>query len=76
MTAQFANDRLILLVYAVPGHEKKKAAAALKEAYGAPLFETSEASIWSQGNATLSVVVGKADEHAAGEPLVTFTMQG
>jgi hypothetical protein len=77
LTAEFADDHLVLLVYAVGGSDKKGAAAELKKRYGAPAIDTSEATIWTGAKArTLSVIVGKASEGSEGKSLITFMIQG
>jgi hypothetical protein len=75
LTAQFVDDHLVLLVYAVGGSDKRDASAELKKKYGAPAIDTSEATIW-MGKRTLSVVVGKASEGSEGKSLITFMIQG
>jgi hypothetical protein len=75
LTAHCVNDRLILLIYAVGGSDKKDASAELKKKYGAPAIDTSEATIW-MGKGALSVVVGKATEGSEGKSLITFMIQG
>jgi hypothetical protein len=75
LTAQFVNDHLVLLIYAVAGSDKRDASAELKKKYGAPAIDTSEATIW-MGKGTLSVVVGKATHGTEGKTLITFMIQG
>ncbi len=76
LSAQFAEGRLIMLSYAVVGSDKQPAVATLKKKYAAPIIDTPEGTIWSAGNSTLSVVVGKATEQKDAETLITFMMQG
>jgi hypothetical protein len=76
LSAQFVDERLVLLTYAVGGSDKRDATTALKKKYGAPDIDTPEASIWSKGRGTLSVVVGKATDESNAETLVTFMIQG
>lgn len=75
LTAQFVDDHLVLLIYAVGGNDKKDASAELKKKYGTPAIDTSEATIWMRKR-TLSVVVGKATEGSDGKNLITFMIQG
>jgi len=77
LTAQFVDDHLVLLVYAVGGSDKKDAVAELKKKYGTPAIDTSEATIWMGARArTLSVVVGRATDGSEGKSLITFMIQG
>lgn len=76
LSAQFTEGRLIMLSYAVLGKDKQAAVASLKKKYAAPVIDTPDGTIWTSGNSTLSVVVGKATEHDNGETLITFMMQG
>ncbi len=72
LAAQFVDKRLVLLTYAVGGTDKTEATAALKKKFGTPVIDTREATIWTNGNATASVVVGKATEANDGQTLITF----
>jgi hypothetical protein len=72
INAQFVNERLISLSYAVEGTDKTDATTALKKRFGNPLFETREATLWSIGKETASVIVGKATERKDGPTLITF----
>ncbi len=76
LTAQFLEQRLVLLSYAVRGTDKSEATSAFKKKYGTPIIDTREATIWTISNTSLSVVVGKATEGKEGESLVTFVIQG
>jgi len=77
LTAEFGDDHLILLVYSVAGSDKRDAAAELKKKYGAPVIDTSEATIWTGTRMrTLSIAVGKATEGNEGKSLITFMIQG
>ncbi|HXJ04287.1 MAG TPA: hypothetical protein VNH65_04265 [Candidatus Acidoferrum sp.] len=77
LSAQFAEGRLIMLIYAVAGKDKQPAVASLRKEYDAPVIDTPEGTIWlGSGSSTLSVVVGKPVEHEGAETLITFTMQG
>jgi len=74
ITAQFMDKRLILLTYAVGGTDKTEATSALKKKFGTPVIDTREATVWTNGNATASVVVGKATKANEGPTLITFMM--
>lgn len=76
LSAQFKEGRLIMLSYAVAGKDKQPAVTSLKKKYATPVIDTLEGTIWSAGNSTLSVVVGKATEQENAETLITFMLQG
>jgi hypothetical protein len=72
LSATFVDQRLKLLTYAMAGSDKTEATALLKKQLGIPTIDTSEATIWSNGNTTASAVVAKAAESGFAENLVTF----
>jgi hypothetical protein len=74
ISAQFVDHRLVLLSYAVGGTDKAEATAALKKKFGTPVIDTHEATVWTNGNTTASVVAGKASEANDGPTLITFMM--
>jgi len=76
LTAQFVDGRLTMLSYAVESADKTHAVDELKKRYGAPKMDTREAVIWSLGNATLSVVVGKASDEPNSPTLLTVAIAG
>lgn len=76
LTAQFAEGRLIMLAYEVLGKDKTPAVEYLTKKYGTPITATTDGTIWSSGNRTLSVVVEKVGGRGQVETVITFTMQG
>ena len=76
LTAQFVDGRLSMLSYAVEGTDKTHAVDELKKRYGPPKIDTREAAIWSLGNATLSVVVGKVSEEPNSPTILTVAIEG
>ena len=74
LSAQFKDGQLISLSYAVAGTDKKAPTAELKQLFGTPEIDTSEATIWQRGRAFASVVVGRAAESNGGPILITFSI--
>jgi len=74
LRATFLDQHLKLLTYAMPGSDKTEATALLKKQLGTPAIDTSEATIWNNGNTTASAVVAKSAESGFGENLVTFEL--
>jgi len=72
LSAQFKNQDLTLLSYAVEGSDKRNAVAALTVKYGTPGIDNSGATIWSDGGDDLSISVNKATEDDRGPTLVTI----
>jgi hypothetical protein len=72
LSATFLDQRLKLLTYAMAGSDKTEATSLLKKQLGTPTIDTSEATIWTNGNTTASAVVAKGAESGFAENLVTF----
>ena len=71
LAAQFKNQQLMLLSYAVEGSDKRNVVAALRVKYGAPGIDNIGATIWADGGDELSISVNKATEAGDGPTLVT-----
>ena len=71
LSAQFKNQQLMLLSYAVEGNDKQSAVDALKVKYGGPGIDNVGATIWLDGSDELSISVNKATEGNEGPTLVT-----
>jgi len=74
ITAKFADRRLMSLVYTVAGIDKTEATAALKNKLGAPVMNSSDGTVWNRGDATASVIIGKASEERDAPTLITITI--
>jgi len=72
LSAQFKNEHLTLLSYAVEGSDKRNAVAALKVRYGASGIDNSGATMWLDGSDMLNISVNKASEDNSGPTLVTI----
>jgi hypothetical protein len=74
ITAKFTNQRLVSLVYTIGGTDKSDATAALTKKFGAPARESRDATTWSSGSETASVVVGKMMEESDAPSLITISI--
>lgn len=74
LTARFTEQRMISLVYTVAGMDKTVAAAALQKQLGTPTMNSRDGAVWSSGNTTASVVVGKAMEEKDAPSLITISI--
>jgi len=74
ITARFMDQRMISLVYTVAGTDKSAAAAALQKQLGTPTMNSRDGAVWSSGNTTASVVVGKAMEEKDAPSLITISI--
>jgi hypothetical protein len=74
ITARFTERRLTSLVYTVAGVDKSPADVELKKKLGAPTRESRESTVWNSGNATLSVVVGKAMGETDSASMITISI--
>lgn len=74
ITAKFTDQRLVSLVYTVAGADKSEATAALAKKFGTPARESRDASTWSSGSETASVVVGKMMEESDAPSLITISI--
>jgi len=74
INAQLVDQGLMFLSYAVEGGDKTDATTALKKLFGNPLIDTREATIWTIGKETASIIVGKATEGKEGPTLITFSI--
>ncbi len=72
VTAQFRDDHLVLLSYAVEGMDKKAAVAKFKQKYGAPIADDSANTTWLSGNDMLGIAIGRATTGNDGPTLITF----
>jgi hypothetical protein len=74
ITARFTDQRLVSLVYTVAGTDKSEVAAALRKKLGTPTMESRDGTVWNNGNASVSVVVGKAMEESSAPSLITISV--
>jgi hypothetical protein len=74
LTARFADQRLVSLVYTVAGSDKSQATTALKKQLGSPTMDSRDGSVWNKNGATISVVVGKAMEEPTAPSLLTISI--
>ena len=74
ITARFTDQHLVSLVYTVAGTDKSEVAAALRKKLGAPTKESRDGTVWNNGNASASVVVGKAMEESTAPSLITIAI--
>jgi hypothetical protein len=74
ITAKFTERRLVSLVYTVAGIDKSAPTAALQDKLGAPAMNSSDGTIWNRGEATASVMLGKASEERDAPTLITISI--
>ena len=72
LSAQFVEQHLVLLSYAVEGKDKTEATDALKKDFGIPVTNGPVGTTWTSGNTMASVDVGKANGAKNGQSLITF----
>ena len=72
LSAQFVEQHLVLLSYAVEGKDKTEAIAALKKNFGIPLRDDPVGTTWMSGNTMASVDVGIANGAKNGQSLITL----
>src|SRR5258705_7986602 len=71
LSAQFVNQHLVLLSYAVEGKDKREATAALKKTFGIPELDGPVGTSWSGDNSSMATVdVGKAAGAKNGQNLI------
>jgi hypothetical protein len=72
LSAQFVNQHLVLLAYAVEGKDKAEAIGALKKKFGPPSLDGPVSTTWMNGDTMATVDVGKAAGAQGGQNLITF----